>query len=45
MLVEVDAKSAHGDFRATPFPAADGARMHSQARFAIAAGQAGVLRD
>lgn len=45
VMVELDAASAQGDFRATAFPVAEGARLHSQARFAVAAGHAGVLRD
>jgi alkaline phosphatase D len=44
-LIEIGAAAAHCDFRATPHPAAPGARLHSQARFSVAAGQPGVLRD
>lgn len=44
-LVEIGGDAAHCDFRATAFPAAQGARLHRQARFTVAAGQAGVLRD
>lgn len=45
VLVEIDRQAARADFRGTPHPAAADARLHSQARFAVAAGQPGVLRD
>jgi len=44
-LIELSATAASCDFRATPFPALAGARLHSQARFAVEAGVAGVQRD
>lgn len=44
-LLDITPEAAHCDFRATPFPAQAGARLHSQARFGVEAGQAGVVRD
>jgi alkaline phosphatase D len=42
-LLEVTPAAVTCDFRATPFPAQLGAAMHTQARFAVIAGQAGVV--
>lgn len=41
MLCEVDTQSLHCDARATAFPVPAGARLHSQARFVVEAGQPG----
>ncbi len=41
-FIEIDAKGATCDFRATPFPADARARLSSQAKFAVEAGVAGV---
>lgn len=45
VLVELGPGSAQADFRATPHPVSADARLHSQARFVVQAGRAGVLRD
>ncbi|MFT3954329.1 MAG: alkaline phosphatase D family protein [Piscinibacter sp.] len=42
-LLDIRAEATTCDFRATPFPAQAGARLHSQARFAVEAGQPGVV--
>ncbi len=42
-LIDIRPESATCDFRATPFPAQPGARLHSQARFVVEAGQPGVV--
>ncbi|HNW64187.1 MAG TPA: alkaline phosphatase D family protein [Piscinibacter sp.] len=44
-LIELTPAGASCDFRATPFPAQAEARLHSQARFQVDAGRAGVVRD
>ena len=44
-FLEVTPQAAHCDFRATPYPAQPGAALYSQARFSVAAGQPGVVRD
>ncbi|WP_298835158.1 alkaline phosphatase D family protein [uncultured Piscinibacter sp.] len=44
-LLEITPEAALCDFRATPFPAQADARLHSQARFVVEAGQPGVVRD
>ena len=44
-LIELAPAGASCDFRATPFPAQAEARLHSQARFQVEAGRAGVVRD
>ena len=44
-LIELTPAGASCDFRATPFPAQAEARLHSQARFQVEAGRAGVVRD
>jgi alkaline phosphatase D len=43
-LIELSAKLAECDFRATPFPAEAGARLTTQARYAVEPGRAGVVR-
>jgi len=43
--IELTPQAAHCDFRATPHPAQPGAALHSQARFVVEAGRAGVARD
>ena len=42
-LIDITHEATQCDFRATPFPAASGARLHSQARFAVEQGRAGVV--
>lgn len=42
-LIDIRPESTTCDFRATPFPAQPGARLHSQARFVVEAGQPGVV--
>ncbi len=42
-LLELMPKSTVCDFRATPFPARGDARLHTQARFAVENGHAGVV--
>lgn len=44
-FVELGENFALCDFRGTAHPVAAGARLHSQARFAVESGRAGVLRD
>jgi alkaline phosphatase D len=44
-LIELTPTGASCDFRATPFPVQAEARLHSQARFQVEAGRAGVARD
>ena len=41
-LLDVAPDGAHCTMRSTPHPAQDGARLHTQARFVVAPGQAGV---
>jgi len=41
-LIEITPQAASCDFRATSFPAQHAARLHSQARFVVEAGAAGV---
>ncbi len=45
VLLELTPGGALADFRATPHPVAPQAQLHSQARFAVASGRAGVARD
>jgi alkaline phosphatase D len=42
-FVDIDAKGATCEFRATPFPADARARLSMQAKFAVEAGVAGVV--
>ncbi len=42
-LIELTAKAAECDFRATPFPADARARLNTQARFVVEQGKAGVI--
>jgi alkaline phosphatase D len=44
-LIELTPTGASCDFRATPTPAQPEARLHTQARFQVEAGRAGVVRD
>lgn len=44
-LVELGARGAKCEFRATAFPVAADAKLYGQATFAVEAGRAGLLRD
>ena len=42
-LVEITPQGAHCEFRGTPFPARDDARLNTQARFTVESGRPGVV--
>lgn len=44
-LIELGPQAARCEFRATAFPVAAEARLHTQASFVVEAGRAGALRD